>query len=367
MKAKKGAKGPPKKAKAKRQTATVAPGTGFGKTADGESDANRSIVPEAASGAEGDATPHRAAVTNVQTLEDPRKAIPTKEEVATDGLVLDVEEAKALRFGWDLSLDALIEKFEDARQMGDFDKVVAANRHLVTELLLYRFTSAILNVEGDKTRETREEESRNMRELRRMLIAVCWEIDIPFKKAVLRAEERLMTVLQSQDVSGYTERNAGNTALDVGAFWVVIYAAISAWEERGKQNDALENVDMQNSLSAAASACRSSPRVSDLVNPSLKVLEGVLSSADPSAQAELVKAADEESIVQLAAMVEQVRLLPTNAYGGLRQRMQSILDFILSDRYNVTPPGLRPIRFQTPDVERGSALASFKQSDAVRR
>ncbi len=188
---------------------------------------------------------------------------------------------------------------------------------------------------------------------------------MPFKKAILQAEERLMNVLQSSDVRRNTDRMAGKSQMDVDAFWVVIYAAISAWEEKGRENEALVNIDVQEALSTAATTCRTNARISDFLSPALKVVEGVLNLSDPSAQEEVLDSMSEEDIVTLCTFAEQIRLLPTNAYDGLRRRIQTILDFILSKRHGIEAARIQPVRFHPPDIVRGSKLASFKQSEAT--
>ncbi len=310
------------------------------------------VVRETVTGEEGNATPHQAAVMNPTKLEDPTKEIYDAVEAPVLEPLKNVDE---LRLDWSLGFDELIEVFEDARKEKRLDKLVRANRHLVSEALLYRFTSAILKVESDG----RKEEAVNMRELRRVLIKYSWEMDIPFKKAILAAEERLMKTLQSGNVEKEARRRAGDNRAEVDAYWVVTFAAVAAWEEQGAANVNLKNVDMQKALALVASAYEG--KLAEMQSPCLRIVGECLNLSDQAQQAVVLDGLSDEDIVELGAFIEQIRLLPINAYNGLRSRMQTILDFVLSKRYGLNPRTMRPVRFTPQEIERGSKIVSIQK------
>lgn len=316
-------------------------------------------VRERTTGEEGNATPHRVSVENRRELQDPTKEFVDLADTEVRLPSLPVTELESLRFKWDTGLDELIEKFEDARKDDKFDAVVWANRHLVTEALLYRFTSAILRVETEKSGAKWEEESQNMRELRRRLIASTWDFDMPFKRAVLYAEERLMNVLKSSDIKRSFLQRAGASTKEVDAMWVVVYAAVAAWEEQGRENAALQNVDMQNALATVALLMRETDAIGELLNPCLKTAAEVLNLADQNEQSEKLDILVEEDVVKLGELIEQTRLLPINAYNGLTRRLETILDFMLAKRYNIEPLSSRveTIRFEPPKSDFFSNLS----------
>lgn len=330
---------------------------------DGDNDDDDDVLLEQTSGAEGDATPHRA-LTQRHELQDPSKSIDVMFQ--GEALVITEKEQKELRIEWGTDLDILIERLEDERKAGNLEKAVAVNRHLITEALLYRFTSAILQIEGTGD-DTRQEEMARMRALRQGLISLCFRMDMPMKQGVLDAEQRLMKVLQADNVRKETELSCGSVGLEVDAFWLVVYAAIAAWEEQGTENEQLVNVDVQNALKTAAETCANSPRISSMLTPALKVTENVLSSADPAKQSEMLADIADETVVELATFVEQMRMFPSNAYGALRRRMQTILDFVLGQRYNLPPAALEPCRFELQEIKRGSKLVQFAENARTRR
>lgn len=378
MKAKRGSAASQKRtAKNKRVS-----GEGFGSSpspkakaenSDDSTDVLENAVVEPASGATGDASPHRALVDGPAsaTMDNPA------EEDPLDGpdkpLVvlpqLAEEEIAALRFDVRISIDQLIERFEDARQGDQFAAVVVANRHFVTERLLYRFTSAILQVENRKTdTDTKQQEAANMRNLRQDLIAHCWSNDFPLKVELQNAEARLLVVLQGSNISMDVKRNCGTTTLEVDAFWIVIFAAVAAWEERGQENPELVNVNMQQALTTAAEACRTLTEVTTKLSPSLRAVQKILASSDPDVQKEVVAELDDDTIAEMGSFTEQIRLFPTAAYGALVARMSSILDYIFADKYGIQATGLEPFRFDLPQTERISRFVSFsKKSESIRR
>lgn len=139
--------------------------------------ADEELHREKTSGATGDASPHRATTEpSFRQMENPEQ---DPLDAPTEPLLplpqLTREEINALRFDVKSTPDQVIEYFEDARRSRDFAAIVVANRDFVTENVLYRFTSAILQVDTrDKNMESREKEARNMRRLRKELIAYCW-------------------------------------------------------------------------------------------------------------------------------------------------------------------------------------------------
>lgn len=318
-------------------------------------------------GGTGDATPHRV---NLPEARPPALEDPTEDDELDlpepDPLVelptLTREEAVALRFDFDTPLDQLIEYFADARPRSDFSAVVTANRHLVSEDLLYYFTSAILQVDGRTTNlDTKEEEARNMRSLRKDLIAHCWSFDYALKRAVLLAEQRVLMLLTGDNVDKNVARVCGQSTVDVIAFWLVIYAAVVAWEERGKENQKLVNIDTQKVLTEAAEQCRTSKEVLKFLSPCLQTVQEILSSTTTERQVELVQALSTDDVVELMGLTEAFRLLPTGAYGGLTDRMREIVNYTLKTKYNIEPRIVQPIRFNLADIERGSGLVEFSK------
>lgn len=318
---------------------------------------------EGTSGAAGDATPHRVKVPGPASSE-----MENPEDDVLDGPdrpllelpTVTPEQAAELRFGRRLGPDELIECFADAHSGDQFASVVVANRDLVTERLLYRFTSAILQVETRTTDvETRAEEARNMRELRKDLIAYCWSLDYPLKVELQEAEARLLAVLQGANVQKDVARNCGHSTLEVDAFWIVIFAAVAAWEERGQENPELANVDMQRALASAAEACRTVDAVTNRLSSSLKAVQKILGSPNPEVQKEIVDGLEDETVEELASFTEQIRLFPSAAYGALCSRMTSIVDYILASKYDVPTEPVRPFRFELAPMDRSSKLVDF--------
>lgn len=324
---------------------------------------------EKVSGGAGDETPHRALVPEApsKTMQNPQEGSLGEEREPLVLPLIGAQELKKMRFERGMSLDETVEKFRDAKLEGELIETVMANRDFVTENLLYRFTSAILQVENRTERlETIEEEARNMRSLRQELIGIAWSMDYPMKVEVQKAEARLVPVLQGDNVRRGVQQNCGYSNIEVDAFWIVIFAAIAAWEERGKENPQLVNVDMQKQLSSAAESCGSLDYVLDRLSPSLQSLQNILSVSDPEVQKQVVEELNDDTVTQLGIYTEQVRLLPFAAYGALTVRMDAIMDYIMRAKYNIEPTKLDPLRFKPPPLVRESKLVDIQKNNAER-
>ncbi|CAN8076505.1 unnamed protein product [Agarophyton chilense] len=357
-------------AKSKRVSGKVEPSTKQNTTlAEQQSDSNNVAVDdvqrEHTSGEQGDETPHRAFTEpSFRKMDNPEidpLDAPTEPLIILP--ILTRERIKGLRFDPRSQADEVIEHFADAQKRDDFSEVIVANRDFVTETVLYRFTSAILQVEiRGYDLETREEEAQNMRNLRKALIAHCWSLDFPLKVGVQLAEERLLNVLKGGNIKSDVARYCGSSTIEVDSLWIVIFAAVAAWEERGRENPELVNVDMQKSLALAADACKTLKVVNDYLSPSLKAVQEILTSTDPEVQRTVVADFNDETVSELSSFTEKIRLLPTPAYGALVRRLRSIRDYVKSEKYGIEPPTLEPFRFTPVEVKRESKLATISDT-----
>lgn len=340
-----------------------------GKPAPSDDITTDNVTKEEVSGASGDATPHRAmtqpTVVKMDNPEQDPLDAPTEPLILLPNLTR--EEINSLRLDPKSTPEQIMSYFEEAKSRDDFVSLIVANRDFLTESVLYRFTSAILQVENRaEDIETREEESRNMRQLRKELIAICWSIDFPLKVEIQRAEVRLLEVLKGGNIKRDVKRLCGRSTLEVNSFWIVIFAAVAAWEERGRENPELVNIDVQKSLTDAADACKSLEVVDGYLSPSLKAVQEILTSTDPDTQKRVVSEFSEEDIAELGSFTEKIRLLPTPAYGALVRRCRSIKDYVAAEKYNVPPPSLEPLRFTLAPIDRQSKLVQISKANDLR-
>lgn len=403
--------------RSKRKAASPAAGFGkatekkqpMAKTANKKEPSDQQI--DERSGTSGGSTPHQMRVDNpVEALVDPSEELREEEPEPLMALpVLSEDELRQFRFDLGTPIDDLIKQFTEAQQRDDFDSVLVANRHLISEALLVRYTNMILKVESeiptkfstastkkrrrssfgfninaineqmdeDDSNDVDDEEikgpvdddsteakqlrqqANGMRQLRKTLVAYAWSYDYAFKRAILQAEARLLKVLKGDNVTRDVELNCGRSTLEVNAFWTVIYAAVVAWEERGMENEQLVNVDTQKALTDASAVCRSSKAVLSRLSESLKSVQQILVTTTANVQIEVVDKMDDDTVVELIAYMEAVRMLPMQAYGGLVNRLGFIVEYIRQAKYGLDPLTMKPIEFQPVDVRRGSKLIQF--------
>lgn len=393
-------KGGKRKAKASKAPKAAAPkaaapqGAGFGRAAGGEpaqpkkpaDAAEDEVVVAGVDGSIGDSTPKRAFRAGGRAqMADPLKEVALMEEAASDvgeedgdaamaaevarlaevrrraAAVAAIVPDPALRWPWTTTHDEAVEMLAVARRDGCLDDTVVANRDFVTFRMLYRFTSAILQAEG----EGAAEEAANMRTLRAEVIDTCWHFDRPLRDELFSAEARLVQVLQAPEESntlGEVEARAGVTDIQVNAFWLVVYGAVAAWELReaaaaAASQDAAQQADIQLRLKNVAAALAKSDAVGRALSPALAAVGDVLTAPDEAAQTAVIGGLADETVVKMRTVLEQVRLWPQNAYGPFVAKLQAIVDYAIPAVTPVTAnEGLQPFRFDPVDIERSSRL-----------
>jgi hypothetical protein len=272
-----------------------------------------------------------------------------------------------LRWPWDVSHDSVVEMLAVARKDGCLDEVVVSNRDFVTQRMLYRFTSAILQAEA----EGAEQEAQNMRALRAEVVDVCWHADRPLRDELFRAEARLVQVLQAPAESntlGEVEARAGSTSMEVNAFWLVVYGAVAAWELRQRATDREKEevqADIHARLKKIAAALNKSGAVERALSPALAAVGRVLTAKDEAEQAAAMAPLDEGTIAEMRSVLEQVRLWPQAAYEPFACKLQAIVDYAVAAVAQVEQVELTvPFQFQPPEIERTSRLVDFTDRNA---
>ncbi|GAB0492231.1 hypothetical protein MMPV_003492 [Pyropia vietnamensis] len=209
-----------------------------------------------------------------------------------------------------------------------------ANRHLFGQRFLVALTAQVLKAETTHDAPA----ALRLRAMRDAVVAVTWREDRPFHSAVLAAQRRLMAVVAAPDPDRATNgRSIGESSLDVSAFWTVLYASVTAWEERGRVSPELVNVDVQSALRSVVDRFRSRAAAMEVVRPEMAWL-GDFFVAEPADQQAMVAALGESDegedlFVGLGTLVNQLHQFPVNAYGGILERLITVYDFAMQEVY----------------------------------
>jgi hypothetical protein len=377
----KGRKGP-SSSKSKPKAVELAPGTskessgvGFAVTPKSKVETSSDeVVKEHVSGSAGDATPHRAfSPSGRAVLENPLRVADSEistEEMTGDSPAPNVDLSKLvanpeLRWKWDVTPDAVVEQLAAARTNDYLEACIVSNRDHVSERVLYRFTSAILQAESQGALE----EAANMRSLRAHIIRICWEYDRPLRERLYDAEARLVKVLKNEQETNILKligQECGNTSIDVNAFWIVTFAAVAAWEAQNAE-DRNEYSEVQLRLKEIAEKTRKSDKLLKLLSPSLSLVGQVLTASDPERQAEVLLGAGETIIMEMGVILEQIRLWPSNAYGEFIQKVQDIRDYAIENVLGCHVPSFASFRFTPAEIDRGSRLIEFQARNTGRK
>jgi hypothetical protein len=381
-------KSEPKPTAPASETPAGAAGKGFG-TKDAvvatESDGGDDVIKSKGSGKSGDVTPHGAFIPGGRaTLEDPLRAAAAVGAIGK-GSVEDASAPSAprpdgtSRWPWSTTNDKAVELLAAACAEGSkaLEIVVASNRDFITERMLYRFTSAILQAESESTPDAAAEATA-MRELRKDIIRICWDCDRPLRDELFPAEARLVTVLQSAadaDLVREVRRSCGNTSISVNAFWLVVYAAVAAWESReglaaaasGSEEDRQNQAAVQQRLKDIADAIPASQKMTSMLSPALSTVGTVLTASDPADQAAAIANLDSVYVAEMASILEQIRLWPQGAYSAFVQKLQAIVDYALTNMASAPVPKLEPFRFEPTKIVRSSRLIDFQRRNSSKR
>lgn len=273
--------------------------------------------------------------------------------------VLTPADARALRWALDSTVDERLAALFDVEEGAPFERLVMANRHLLGQRFLAAVTSQVLKAEtaSDAPAATR------LRAVRDAVLAVTWRVDQPFHVAVLAAEGRLMAVVAAPNPDRATNgRSIGESAAEVSAFWTVLYASVTAWEERGRVAPELVNVDVQAALRSVVDRFRSRAAAMEVVRPEMAWL-GDFFVAEPADQQAMVAALGdsdegEEVLVGLGTLVNQLHLFPVNAYGGVLERLITVYDFAMQEVYGQDTRE-ETVRFSPSPLDFESKLVAF--------
>lgn len=365
-------------------------------SASGEGSGDDDLAVDTGTGDIGDSTAHRAFnPSGRKKLVDPLAKAATMEEAASDvdaesasseelaaelerlaavrarvAEVAEIVADEAVRWPWATAEDEAVELLAKAKAEGALDLAVVTNRDRIGGRMLYRFTSAILQAEGDGA----DEEALNMRALRKDIIDCCWHRDRPLRDELFAAEARLVTVLQAAPESnlvGEVDANAGEGSYQVNAFWLVVYGAVAAWESRdadpkATEQDKAKSAEIQKRLNEIAVAINKSRTVEEHISPCLTVVGNVLVAQGQAEQAESLSKLDEAGLRELGAIMEQVRLWPTNAYGPFVENLQAVVDYAVSNLTGEEVPKISPFRYKRAEVESASKLIEFQKRNLAR-
>jgi len=271
------------------------------------------------------------------------------------------DEAASLRWALDSTVDERLDALLALDGGHPLERVVVANRNLLGQRFFIALTSRVLAAESVGNAAA----AAALRSTRDAVVAITWRVDQPFHAAVLAAESRLMAVVADANPDRATNgRTVGTSAVDVSAFWTVLYASVTAWEERGRVAPELVNVDVQGALRAVVDRLRGREAAMAVLRPEMGWL-GDFFVADPDAQQEMVAALGDEDdggrgeaiLVGLGTLINQLHLFPVNAYGGLLERLITVYDFAIREvcgtdtRIEATRFKPEPLRFESQLVK----------------
>ena len=144
------------------------------------------------------------------------------------------------------SIEAVISELQSFRDNSSFFLFCKDNRHYINYSLLYRLTSLKLRAESDKKIQNQSLVVDNFRNkiLERLLI-----IDQPVSQGFILAEKRLKDLISNETFTYETIiESFGKKSIEVSCFWIVLNAALAAWENKKNNENNLTNSEIYSKM-----------------------------------------------------------------------------------------------------------------------
>uniref|UniRef100_A0A7S3EQ74 Uncharacterized protein n=1 Tax=Rhodosorus marinus TaxID=101924 RepID=A0A7S3EQ74_9RHOD len=252
---------------------------------------------------------------------------------------ISAERKEELRVGFDKDLFGIIEALKKAEESDQFLETVDANRHLLSTSFLYNLTSILLKYESEM-----DNDGDVLRKLRAKVLDACAVMDKPYYRAASDADERVREVVGSTDLGSSVVAHSGKTSLEVDWFWVVLHAAIAAWELQGSEGSPSPyQKKVYEQLTGALDAFLALGRTEKLLGEEFKLMTRVFLATAEEKQA-LLSDLDDEMLVRICLLCCRVERLKFGAYRGLLAKLYDVRNFALRQKYGKAP-GLDPARF----------------------
>jgi len=136
---------------------------------------------------------------------------------------------KFIRLNTDETIQKIIinlQKISDEKTFFDF---CITNREHLSYCLLYRLTALKLKAESDIENEN---QSDNIANFRKKILENILFIDQPVSQALILSEKRIKEILESSMEKDLILKKIGEDTPNVTCFWIVMQAALLAWEKK---------------------------------------------------------------------------------------------------------------------------------------
>jgi len=261
--------------------------------------------------------------------------------------IIGIEQQEELRLKWTDNFDEILLSALSAEKAGRIGEWTQANYAFLSFAFFYRMTSILLKAEI----EGESEKASTLRNVRGKLLRICDALEEPWQVHIKNAESRVATTIQSDNVSRAAQQNQGRSKDEINAFWVVLYAAIAAWEGAAESRSSPVRKEVVAQLKAAIDVVNKDDAFQTSLQPEIRVLQGILTASTEQEQRSALDFVDEAVLLAWGILANRLRKLALRSYGDLFEKLTSILHAVVSERYGVVSSGLRPVTFDPPDYK----------------
>jgi len=267
-------------------------------------------------------------------------------------------ERKQSHLYLNISVETLISNLQEMYLKENFTDFCFLNREHLSYDLLYRLT--VLKLKS-------EENTNNQNQIlkvdgfRKRILETTMVTDQAISQTLILAEKRIKEILNKTQNPEFVIQNIGEDRIHISCFWVVLFAALVAWEKKIGSDDQIANSDTYQKLSTIKEIFVNSEKHQSLLATELKTIQNFLGFENNSNSQSTVGV---DCITGLKLLISQLEKLPSSSYGPLLFQVSKFYNKVFFENYGIKNESLRSqnIVFIPKKIKTKSKLVEIQQN-----
>jgi hypothetical protein len=254
-----------------------------------------------------------------------------------------------------LPLDEILLELQSKELETDFLKFCFLNRDNLSYSLLYQITA--LKLKGEE-KEAENIRSNKIKELRKKILEHIQLIDQPITQSLIVSEKTVKELLTQDDSISNLDKIIKKNRIDVSSLWIVLTAAISAWENKLKFEEDDNAKTTLKKLKKIKKTVFSDDLVNAFVAKELIFIDSFLFSGTKETAPDLVV----ENLDGIKLLICILEKLPKSSYGILLAEVSYFYNNLLKSKLGLKKMSLTDtaIQFSPRQINTDSRLAKIK-------
>jgi hypothetical protein len=248
--------------------------------------------------------------------------------VGNSSYIISPQEKIKNSLNTDSSPEKVISELQKNRENYLFFLFCSVNRKHLNYSLLYRLTSLKLRAE---TEEKTQYQAQFIDEFRKKILENILLIDQPVLQGLVLAEKRLKELVNKENFD-YENiiKSFGKKPIEISCFWIVLNAAISAWENKKFFENNISNSEIFSKMKIINQTLIESKIYYSLLPVEIKFLELNFNSRDREITLDDLHI---EYIEGLMLLVCQLEKMPSSSYSYFLEKVNSLIKRIFLENF----------------------------------